>query len=88
MIGMQRIIALIILLIPGFFAALGIKWMRDTLFGILHPPVPFLWLQFLCGFVFFALGLGFIGGFILHRDRKRNKVQPRFQKKQKSDPSS
>lgn len=80
-VAMQRMIALIILLIPGFIAALGIKWMRDTLFGILHPPIPFLWLQFLCGAIFFALGLGFIGGFILHRDRKRNKVQPRFQKK-------
>jgi polyferredoxin len=78
---MQRIIALVILLIPGFLAALGIKWMRDTLFGILHPPIPALWLQFLGGFVLFALGLGFVGGFILHRDRKRNKVQPRFQKK-------
>jgi ABC-type Fe3+ transport system permease subunit len=78
---MQRIIALVILLIPGIVAALGIKWMRDTLFGILHSPIPSLWLQFLCGFILFALGLAFIGGFILHRDRKRNKVQPRFQKK-------
>ncbi|MBA2873391.1 DUF2627 domain-containing protein [Thermaerobacillus caldiproteolyticus] len=85
---MQRMIALTILLIPGFLAALGIKWMRDTLFGILHAPLPSLWLQFLCGFLLFALGLGFIGGFILHRDQKRNKVQPRFQKKQKNDPSS
>jgi hypothetical protein len=79
---MQRIIALIILLIPAFSAVIGIKWMRDTLFGILQPPIPFLWLQFLLGLLLFIIGLGFIGGFILHRDRKRNKVQPRFQKKQ------
>lgn len=78
---MQRIIALIILLIPGFLAATGIKWMRDTLFGILQSPIPFLWLQFLLGLLLFLIGLGFVGGFILHRDRKRNKVQPRFQKK-------
>ncbi|HZG60446.1 MAG TPA: DUF2627 family protein [Anoxybacillus sp.] len=85
---MQRVIALIILLIPGLLAALGIKWMRDALFGILQPPLPFLWLQFLLGFLLFLTGLGFVGGFILHRDRKRNKVQPRFQRKQKNGPNA
>ncbi|MGG3922758.1 DUF2627 family protein, partial [Geobacillus thermodenitrificans] len=29
-------------------------------------------------------GLAFIGGFLLHRDRKRNKVQARFQRKRKT----
>ncbi|GLI86531.1 DUF2627 domain-containing protein [Rossellomorea marisflavi] len=78
---MSRLIALIIMLIPGAFAALGIKLMRDMLFGILQPPIPYLWLQFVLGLVFFVAGLGFIAGFVLHRDRKRNKVQPRFTKK-------
>ncbi|KMK93711.1 DUF2627 domain-containing protein [Rossellomorea marisflavi] len=78
---MSRLIALIIMLIPGAFAALGIKLMRDMLFGILQPPIPYLWLQFILGLVFFVVGLGFIAGFVLHRDRKRNKVQPRFTKK-------
>ncbi|EMT47217.1 MULTISPECIES: DUF2627 domain-containing protein [Anoxybacillus] len=82
---MQRTIALLILLIPGFIAALGIKWMRDTAFGILHAPIPSLVVQFLLGFICFIAGLGFIGGFILHRDRKRNKVQARFQKKKRFD---
>ncbi|WP_044747887.1 DUF2627 family protein [Bacillus alveayuensis] len=85
---MQRIIALIILLIPGLFAALGIKWMRDALFGILQPPLPLLWLQFLLGLLLFLAGLAFVGGFILHRDRKRNKVQPRFQRKKKNGPNN
>lgn len=75
---MKRIIALVILLIPGFLAAFGIKLMRDMAFGILQTPIPFLWLQFLIGLVFFIGGLGFVGGFILHRDRKRNKVQGKF----------
>lgn len=79
---MQRMIALLILLIPGFIAALGIKWMRDTIFYILHAPIPSLIVQFLLGLFCFLVGLGFIAGFILHRDRKRNKVQPRFQKKE------
>jgi hypothetical protein len=76
---MTRIFALIILLIPGFFAAVGIKFMRDTFFGILHEPIPFLWLQFISGLLLFIIGLGFVAGFILYRDRKRNKVQARFQ---------
>jgi hypothetical protein len=79
---MKRIIALIILLIPGFLAALGIKLMRDMTFGILQAPFSFLWLQFLSGLIFFICGLGFVAGFILHRDRKRNKVQARFQDKE------
>ncbi|WP_210365864.1 DUF2627 domain-containing protein [Bacillus sp. REN3] len=75
---MTRIIALIIMLIPGFIAALGIKLMRDMVFGILQSPFPYLWLQFLAGLVFFLAGLGFVAGFILHRDRKKNKVQAIF----------
>lgn len=75
---MTRIIALIIMLIPGFIAALGIKLMRDMVFGILQAPFPNFWLQFLAGLLFFLGGLGFIAGFILHRDRKKNKVQAIF----------
>ncbi|WP_102274633.1 DUF2627 domain-containing protein [Cytobacillus massiliigabonensis] len=75
---MIRIFALIILLIPGFLAAYGIKLMRDMVFGILQSPFPYLWMQFLAGMLLFLLGLGFVAGFILYRDRKRNKVQNRF----------
>lgn len=78
---MIRLIALTVLLIPGIFAAYGIKLMRDMTFGILQPPFPYLWLQFLMGFLIFIGGLSFVAGFILHRDRKRNKVQARFQEK-------
>ncbi|MFB6465880.1 DUF2627 domain-containing protein [Cytobacillus sp. Hz8] len=76
---MIRLFALIIMVIPGLIAALGVKLMRDMVFGILITPFPILWLQFLVGFLFFVSGVGFIAGFILHRDRKRNKVQSRFQ---------
>jgi len=75
---MARILALIVLLIPGIFAAYGIKLMRDTLFFKLLSPFPSLWLQFLIGLLLFIAGLGFIGGFIFHRDKKRNKVQKRL----------
>lgn len=82
---MNRIVALVILLIPGIIAAIGVKLMRDMVFSILHIPFPFLWLQFLIGLLMFIVGLGFIAGFILHRDRKRNKVQSRFQTENKKD---
>lgn len=77
---MKRIIALIIVVIPGALAAFGIKLMRDMTFGIYQAPFPYLWLQFLVGLLLFVGGLGFVAGFILHRDRKRSKVQNRFKR--------
>ena len=81
---MVRIIALLILLIPGILAGYGIKLMRDMIFGILQSPFSSLFLQFSVGLLLFLIGLGFVAGFILHRDRKRNKVQNRFQKDKKT----
>lgn len=77
---MGRLLAFIVLFIPGVCAAIGIKLMRDMVFGILQYPFPSLILQFICGFLLFVFGLGFIAGFVLHRDRKRKKVQTRFMK--------
>lgn len=77
---MSRIIALIIMVIPGLLAVYGIKLMRDMTFGILHSPIPFLALQFIIGLILFLGGLAFVAGFIFYRDRKRNKVQKRFSK--------
>jgi hypothetical protein len=75
---MQRFIALMILVVPGFIAGYGIKLMRDIFFKILHQPFPSLWIQFAAGLLFLILGVGFIAGFVLYRDRKNNKVAPRF----------
>jgi len=77
-ICMIRLLALFILVIPGLISVYGVKLMRDSVFGIEVSWIPSLWLQFLIGLVIFFLGAIFIGGFILHRDRKRNKVQKRF----------
>ncbi len=77
---MGRLIAFIILFIPGVFAAMGIKFMRDMIFGILQFPFSSLMVQFIVGMFLMVGGVGFIAGFILHRDRKRNKVQKRFSK--------
>lgn len=66
------------MIIPGVLAGYGVKLMRDMVFGILQPPFSMLWLQFLIGLFLLLAGLAFIAGFILRRDRKRNKVQARF----------
>ncbi len=78
---MGRLAAFIVLLIPGLFAAGGIKLMRDSIFGILFKPFPFIWLQFVVGLLFCAAGLAFFAGFLLRRDRKNGRVQGRFAKK-------
>ncbi|AWM17550.1 DUF2627 domain-containing protein [Bacillus inaquosorum] len=78
---MSRLLALLILVLPGAISALGIKLMRDTLFGHTIKPFAALWLQGLSGFIFFAFGLYVLAGFILYRDRKRNQVSPRFRKR-------
>ncbi|GER66122.1 hypothetical protein BpJC7_05450 [Weizmannia acidilactici] len=77
---MGRLIALFILAFPVIMATAGIKWMRDMIFGILHHPFPSLSVQFLAGLLFCTGGVAFTAGFILHRDRKHNKVQKRFSK--------
>lgn len=61
---MQRYIALLIMVIPGVAGVIGVKLMRDVLFGILHHGFFALWFQFLAGLVLFAAGLSFVGGFI------------------------
>lgn len=82
---MGRFIALLIMLVPVLVAGYGIKLMRDTIFQLLNIPYPNLSLQFLVGFILFAAGVSFFGGFIFHRDKKRGKIAPRFQKKKESN---
>ena len=77
---MARMLAFIILVIPAIMMAAGIKFMRDTLFGILIAPFPWIWLQFIVGAIFFVIAFLFFAGFLLHRDRKRGKVAEKWQK--------
>lgn len=82
---MARFAAFIVMLIPGLMAASGIKFLRDTLFGKLLSPFPWLWLQFVTGIIFFLVGFGFFAGFLLHRDRKKGNVSDRFKKKDSTE---
>ncbi|MET3682422.1 hypothetical protein ABID56_000501 [Alkalibacillus flavidus] len=71
----MRLLALIIMIIPGVIAAYGMKLMRDAFFGQV-AAIFFnnVFLQFIGGLALFIGGIGFIGGFIVHRDRKRDKI--------------
>ena len=72
---MARIIAALMLFIPGIIGAIGIKWMRDALFAEFHPIFINEGIQFVIGLIMFAAGLTFIGGFIRHRDKKRQQIK-------------
>lgn len=81
----MRIIAWLLLLIPGFIAGVGIKWMRDAFFDQTADFFPFLWMQFASGLLAFAFGIVFIGGFIKHRERKKGKTQKKLYSTKPSD---
>jgi len=77
---LKKVIALMVLVIPIYLAGLGIKWMRDALFGILVPELHYIWLQFIIGFVLMVLGVSFVGGYILHIEKKSKRAQQKFRK--------
>ncbi|UJL44797.1 DUF2627 family protein [Virgibacillus sp. NKC19-16] len=77
---MVRIIAVSLLFIPGILAAYGIKLMRDTLFNEFNPIFFHAGIQFFVGALLLVGGIGFIGGFLVHRDRKKNLVQKRHKR--------
>lgn len=77
---MSRILAVIVMFTPGVIGAFGIKLMRDALFVEVTPIFFNEIIQFIIGFILFAVGLAFIGGFIYHRDKKRQLVKKRSQK--------
>jgi hypothetical protein len=76
----QRIIAILLMCVPGAISVYGWTLMRDILFstaaGAKFPILPFV-----IGFILFLLGLTIVGGFIFYRDKKRNKIQPKLLKK-------
>lgn len=71
---MARFIAILLIFIPGALGAFGIKLMRDALFADVYPLLVNETLQFIVGLILFIFGFGFVGGFIFHRDKKRNRL--------------
>ncbi|GAA0351144.1 DUF2627 domain-containing protein [Bacillus horti] len=74
----QRLVALLILVIPGALGMYGVKLLRDALFSTFDPETGFRWGIFIAGLLLFVLGILFIAGFIFYSDKKKKLVQPRF----------
>ena len=82
MSNMKKIIALLILVIPAILAGIGVKWMRDSVFGVLNEPFTMISLQFGLGLALSVAGIWFIGGYILRREKKNKRAAERFQQKE------
>jgi len=79
-----RFIAIMLLVIPGIVATYGFLMMKDSFFAQFEPEIGhMLWGKFALGLIMFLVGIYFLAGWILFRDRKRNYVVPRFKEKRK-----
>ncbi len=76
----SRMLAVILLVIPGGLATYGFILMKRAVFVAMGPPT-FPWIPFVLGMLLFFGGIAFVGGWIFYRDRKRNYVAPRFREK-------
>lgn len=81
----QRIIAILLMCIPGVLAIYGWTLMRDILFNFFGGQ-GMDWLPFLGGLSLLIFGLSLLGGFLFHHDRKRKRVQARLLSKKKESP--
>ncbi|GAB6990392.1 DUF2627 domain-containing protein [Paenibacillus pini] len=89
----SRFIAIIILVVFGLLAMTGFLMIKDAVFAYISAhgdtsivSPKFEWLHFSEGLVLFLIGMSFLGGWILFRDRKKNYVGPRFKEKRKPKP--
>ncbi|MFD0711072.1 DUF2627 domain-containing protein [Paenibacillus sp. GCM10027626] len=91
----SRFIAIMLLVVPGIGAMYGFLLMKDAVFHYfasfgdeeaVSVSSSFEWGMFLIGFILFAIGVGFIGGWTFFRDRKRNYLAPRFREKRPRPP--
>lgn len=85
----QRLMAVLLLVIPGFIATWGFKTIRDVLFNYTADAgneeiiARLDWPMLLLGIAAFIGGVAFVAGWVFYRDRKRNYVAPRFKAKPK-----
>ncbi|WEK56312.1 MAG: DUF2627 domain-containing protein [Candidatus Cohnella colombiensis] len=83
----QRLIAVLLLVIPGIGATYGFLLMKDAFFNYFaysansELKLDFEWGMFVLGAILFLCGIGFIGGWTFYRDRKRNYLSSRFRPK-------
>ncbi|RAL26547.1 DUF2627 domain-containing protein [Thermoflavimicrobium daqui] len=80
----QRILAILILCIPGALGIYGWTIIRDVLFNYFANQ-GFAWLPFLGGTLLLLIALYFLGGFIFYRDKKNNRIQPKLLSKEEQE---
>ncbi|WP_107727595.1 DUF2627 family protein [Desmospora activa] len=71
----QRILALLILCIPGVAAVYGWTLLRDVFFDYFAGE-GLHWGLFSLGVFLFLGGIALVGSFLFYRDAKRNQIQP------------
>lgn len=80
----ERILALLILCIPGVFAVYGWTLIRETLFAYFAGQ-RLSALLLIGGILCFLGGLTLVAGFIFYHDKKRNKIQEKLLPKKRND---
>lgn len=81
MCEMKKFIALMLLVIPVIIAGIGIKLIRDSMFGIINDPFTVVYMQFIVGVILMVLGIWFIAGYIMNRENKHNRLKESLRKK-------
>ncbi|MGA8941763.1 MAG: DUF2627 family protein [Thermoactinomyces sp.] len=70
----ERIMAILIVCIPGLVAIFGWQWMQDILHNFFAGK-PFDWLFFLGSMLLFLIGIAITASFIYYRDYKKNRIR-------------
>lgn len=75
MVLTQRLIAVMIIVIPGILAGYGWTLMRDAIFmNFSSSSASFPTFMFIGGLTLFILCSAFIAGFFIYRDKKKEKI--------------
>lgn len=78
---MKKFIALMLLVIPVIIAGIGIKLIRDSMFGIINDPFTVVYMQFIIGVILMVLGIWFVAGYIMNRENKHKRLKESLRKK-------
>ncbi len=72
MIITQRLMAVLVIVIPGIMAGYGWDLMRDAIFtSFSSSDEAFPVLKLVGGLILFLIGVAFIAGFFVYRDKKK-----------------
>lgn len=81
MCTMKKFIALMLLVIPVIIAGIGIKLIRDSMFGIINDPFTVVYMQFIIGVILMVIGIWFVAGYIMNRENKHKRLKESLRKK-------